>query len=253
MLRSGELSSKATKWRRPLMQQELSFDSGTAMYKRKLNLQCRSDGLELNNSEFKGTGRSQEQVDLQYRKNMGLPLEDQELLALILSYRVGLMAVLFCLKHEDVVLIADIATKHLLRLPDCTSWRQFLSGKTLSVLLAYVSTNCHACIRKAIPTVENCTSLTAPQLDLLDKVILGQEVVTSTELYKTQDPAGYICLTAMMWDIVEYKAKLWGTCLDPTNACPWSEMMQWLEMIPKIASIYGVKNPPAQVLKDGPA
>ncbi|KAF9943018.1 hypothetical protein BGZ67_008649 [Mortierella alpina] len=115
------------------------------------------------------------------------------------------------------------------------------------------STNCHACIRKAIPTVENCTSLTAPQLDLLDKVILGQEVVTSTELYRTQDPAGYSCLTAMMWDIVEYQAKLWGTCLDPTNSCPWSEMMQWLEMIPKIASIYGVKNPPAQVLKDGPA
>lgn len=106
------------------------------------------------------------------------------------------------------------------------------------------SPNCHACIRKAIPTVENCTTLTAPQLDLLDKVILGQEVVTSTELYRTQDPAGYSCLTAMMWDVVEYKAKLWGTCLDPTNSCPWSEMMQWLEMIPKIASIYGVKNPP---------
>ncbi|KAI1320922.1 hypothetical protein EDD11_009245 [Mortierella claussenii] len=129
---------------------------------------------------------------------------------------------------------------------------------TLSVLssLSFTSAQsdkCHACILKAIPTVANCTSLTATQLATLDKVILGETAGTTVSGYKTSDAAGFTCLTALMWDIVEYKAQLWGKCLDPTNGCPWPEMMQWLEMIPKIAAIYGSPNPPAQVLKDGPA
>ncbi|KAG0205002.1 hypothetical protein BGX28_003252 [Mortierella sp. GBA30] len=136
-----------------------------------------------------------------------------------------------------------------------------LSPLVLLVLLTFSttttvsaqSTNCHACILKAIPTVEKCTALTDTQLATIDKIILGQTVVPSVETYKTQDPTGFNCLNAMMWDIVEYKGKLWGKCLDPTSSCPWAEMMQWLEMIPKIASIYGAPNPPAQVLKNGPA
>ncbi|KAF9578754.1 hypothetical protein BGW38_005295 [Lunasporangiospora selenospora] len=101
-LRSGELASKATRWQRMLLQQELNHDSGSATYGRKLDLQCRSEELELNNSEFKVDGRSKEQIELH-------------------------------------VFVSDLATKHLLRLPDSTaSWKQFLSGSTLSVLLAYV-------------------------------------------------------------------------------------------------------------------
>ncbi|KAG0366669.1 hypothetical protein BGZ54_005045 [Gamsiella multidivaricata] len=128
-----------------------------------------------------------------------------------------------------------------------------LALSSSSTNVAAQSTNCHNCILKAIPTVGNCTSLSATQLQTLDKVILGQNAFSSISSYSTQDPTGFACLTALMWDIVEYKAKLWGTCLDPTNSCPWAEMMQWLEMIPKIAAIYGSPNPPAQVLQNAPA
>ncbi|KAF9898593.1 hypothetical protein EC991_010820, partial [Linnemannia zychae] len=149
-LRSGELASKATKWQRMLLQQELNHDSGSAAYGRKLDLQCRSEELELNNSEFKVDGRSKEQVELQYRKNLrvnqammlylrqqiGMRLEDLEVLALDVH---GVSAVLFSLQYHDNVFVSDLATKHLLRLPDSSaSWKQFLSGRTLSVLLAYV-------------------------------------------------------------------------------------------------------------------
>jgi hypothetical protein len=50
----------------------------------------------------------------------------------------GLLAVLFALKHNRDVLVSD-TTKHMLRLPDSiTSWKLFLRGNTLSVLLAYM-------------------------------------------------------------------------------------------------------------------
>ncbi|KAF9901636.1 hypothetical protein EC991_005823 [Linnemannia zychae] len=115
------------------------------------------------------------------------------------------------------------------------------------------STNCHACIRKAIPTVNNCTTLSTAQLDNLDKIIIGSTVYSQVDQFKTTDAAGFGCLTALMWDSVHYTGKLWSTCLDPVNSCPWAEMMQWLEMIPKLASIYGAPSPPAQVLVGAPA
>ncbi|KAF8928927.1 hypothetical protein BGZ58_009276 [Dissophora ornata] len=129
----------------------------------------------------------------------------------------------------------------------------FSSLSAITPAVSAQSTACHSCILSTIPTVANCTSLTATQLTTLDQVILGLNAFSSPDAYKTQDAAGFSCLTALMWDVVEYKAQLWGRCLDPTNSCPWSEMMQWLEMIPKIAAIYGAPYPPAQVLKDGPA
>ncbi|KAF9188541.1 hypothetical protein BGZ50_001263 [Haplosporangium sp. Z 11] len=124
---------------------------------------------------------------------------------------------------------------------------------TFSSTTSAQSDKCHACIRKAIPSVSACAALTPTQVDTLDKVITGQEAFSAVETYRTQDPSGYECLVALMWDIVEYKGQLWAKCLDPANSCPWAEMMQWLEIIPKIASIYGFKNPPAQVLKNAPA
>jgi len=60
------------------------------------------------------------------------------------------------------------------------------------------------------------------------------------------EPVVFHCLTAMMWDIVHYKATLWDKCLDPGVGCPWSEMMHYMEMIPKIASIYGASEPPVR-------
>ncbi|KAF9405069.1 hypothetical protein BGZ76_006697, partial [Entomortierella beljakovae] len=97
---------------------ELDHDTGTATYGRKLDLQCRSEELELNNSEFKANGRSKEQVELQYRKNLrvnqsmmlylkhhiGFELEDLEVLALDVH---GATAVLFSL-HTLSVLLAYV-------------------------------------------------------------------------------------------------------------------------------------------------
>ncbi|KAG0323781.1 hypothetical protein BGZ99_002493 [Dissophora globulifera] len=129
----------------------------------------------------------------------------------------------------------------------------FSSSSHTGAVVSAQSTNCHSCILKAIPTITNCTTLTTAQLNTLDQVILGQNAFSSPDSYKTQDATGFNCLTALMWDIVEYKAQLWGHCLDPTSSCPWTEMMQWLEMIPMIAAVYGSPSPPAQLLKDGPA
>ncbi|KAF9583984.1 hypothetical protein BGW38_007957 [Lunasporangiospora selenospora] len=111
---------------------------------------------------------------------------------------------------------------------------------------------CLSSIVSAIPSVQDCAGLSASQMTELNTIILGMKPTQPIESYKTRDPTGFKCLTAMMWDIVEYKGKLWGSCLDATK-CSWSEMMQWLEMIPKVAAVYGAPNPPAQVLKNGPA
>lgn len=127
-----------------------------------------------------------------------------------------------------------------------------LSPFLLLIILALTSTTtvtaqsdkCHACIRKAITTVPDCAGLTPTSLDTLDKIIIGSAIPGSTDTYKTSDPAGLKCLTALMWDSVQYKGKLWGGCLDPGTACPWAEMMQWMEIIPKVASIYGAGAPP---------
>ncbi|KAF9111946.1 Succinate--CoA ligase [GDP-forming] subunit beta, mitochondrial [Mortierella sp. AM989] len=115
------------------------------------------------------------------------------------------------------------------------------------------SENCLSCIKRAIPTVTNCEALSSAQYAVIEKLIHGANVHTSVEQYKVAEPVAYNCLVSLMWDIVHYKAKLWGTCLQPKTACPWPEMMHYMEMIPKVASIYGVKNPPSQVLVDGPA
>lgn len=78
------------------MQQEYDVDAGSATYGRKLDLQCRAEEHELNNSEFKVDGASEQQVEVQYRKNLrvnqammlylkeqiGMPLEESNVLAL---------------------------------------------------------------------------------------------------------------------------------------------------------------------------
>ncbi|KAI8600496.1 hypothetical protein EDD21DRAFT_377036 [Dissophora ornata] len=149
-LRSGELTSKATKWQRLLMEKEYDVDSGLATCGRKLDLQCRVGELELNNSEFKADAIPTSQVEIQYRKNLrvnqammlhikekiDMPLHDLDVLGLDVH---GLSAVMFSLKYSGDVFVSGLATRHMLRLPDSpASWRPFLRGNTLSVLLAYV-------------------------------------------------------------------------------------------------------------------
>ncbi|KAF8926146.1 hypothetical protein BGZ47_002888 [Haplosporangium gracile] len=173
-LRSGELTSKATRWQRLLMQQEYDVEAGSATYGRKLDLQCRAEEHELNNSEFKVDSASEQQVEVQYRKNLrvnqammlylkdqiGLPLEDSDVLALDVH---GLSAVLLALKYNGHVFVSDLATKHMLRLPDSTaSWKQFLRGNTLSVLLAYVNLHHHhTSTSDVMPTDANIGDLIA--------------------------------------------------------------------------------------------
>lgn len=54
---------------------------------------------------------------------------------------------LFALKYNGEVFVSDLATKHMLRLPDSiASWKLFLRGNTLSVLLAYVVRDFYACL-----------------------------------------------------------------------------------------------------------
>ncbi|KAG0044449.1 translation initiation factor eIF4A [Gryganskiella cystojenkinii] len=70
------------------------------------------------------------------KQNVGLQLEDVEVLALDV---LGVCAVLFSLQYHENAFVSDLATKHLLRLPDsAATWKLFLSGGTLGVLLAYV-------------------------------------------------------------------------------------------------------------------
>ncbi|KAF9335274.1 hypothetical protein BG006_000492 [Podila minutissima] len=113
------------------------------------------------------------------------------------------------------------------------------------------STKCYACIQKAILTVAGCTTLTPTQLTTVDSIIHGADKNPSG--FKTQDPASFNCLVGLMWDSIQYKGQLWGNCLNPDTACPWAEMMQYLEMIPRTAAVFGAPNPPAQVLLNGPA
>ncbi|KAF8954100.1 hypothetical protein BGZ46_003019, partial [Entomortierella lignicola] len=134
LLRFGELTSKATRWQHILLKEEYDLDPGTATYGRKLDLhvQCRFEEWEMNNSEFKTSAISDLQVAVQYRKNLrinqammlylhektGMPLEDIECLALDVH---GLTAVLFALKYNENVFVSDLATSHMLRLPDSPS------------------------------------------------------------------------------------------------------------------------------------
>ncbi|KAF9098574.1 hypothetical protein BGX23_005877 [Mortierella sp. AD031] len=113
--------------------------------------------------------------------------------------------------------------------------------------------NCYSCIQKTIPTIGNCTSFTPVQYTTIDKLIHGNELFNTTSDFRKGDPPAFQCVTALMWDVVHYKASFWSKCLEPAKACSWAEMMQYLEIIPKIASIYGVQNPPASILIDAPA
>ncbi|KAG9322691.1 hypothetical protein KVV02_008268 [Mortierella alpina] len=115
------------------------------------------------------------------------------------------------------------------------------------------SDTCHACITRSIPLVANCAALTPSSYKNLDEVIHGIEVYSTPYQYRDVDPDGFTCLNALMWDIVYYRATLWGSCLDPTAACSWVEMSHYLEMIPKIASIYGAKDGPPIDLIDPPS
>jgi hypothetical protein len=102
------------------------------------------------------------------------------------------------------------------------SWRRLLLLCLPIILLSYIpvitaqSTQCHGCILKAIPMVEICATLTSAQLATLDRVIHGGQAFTTPS-------AGFQCLVSLMWDVVHYKAKLWGHCLDSQSACPWTD------------------------------
>ncbi|KAG0256162.1 hypothetical protein BG011_004719 [Mortierella polycephala] len=108
--RSGELASQATRWQRLLMQSEYDIESRAAVYGRKVDLQCRVGDWELNNSEFKASSTSKEQVEVQYRKNIRI----NQAMILFLS----LVGVVFGLKFRDGVFMSDLAYQYMLRLPD---------------------------------------------------------------------------------------------------------------------------------------
>ncbi|KAF9923479.1 hypothetical protein FBU30_006486 [Linnemannia zychae] len=114
------------------------------------------------------------------------------------------------------------------------------------------SQNCHACILQTIPKVENCTTLSQTQHATLVRVIHGDELFNATSDFRNGDPASFQCLVSLMWNVVHYKDTLWSSCLEPSKRCVWAEMMQYLQIITKVASIYGMRTPPAAVLIDPP-
>ncbi|KAK3832838.1 MAG: hypothetical protein J3R72DRAFT_453719 [Linnemannia gamsii] len=136
---------------------------------------------------------------------------------------------------------------------------KFLAFAILSVLwvffafsVAAQSPNCYNCIQKNIPKIQNCTSLTPKQYATLEKVMYGVKLYETSSEYVLADPAGHSCLVSLMWDIVHYKAQLWSTCLDPVAVCSWNEMMLYMGLIPRIASVYGAQNVPAPQLIAAP-
>ncbi|KAF9908587.1 RNA helicase [Linnemannia zychae] len=106
--------------------------------------------------------------------------------------------------------------------------------------------------KKTIPKIQNCTSLTPKQYNMLEKVMYGVKLYETSSQYAIADPTGYSCLVSIMWDVVYYKAQLWSHCLDPVAVCSWNEMMLYMGLIPRIASVYGAQNVPAPQLIDGP-
>ncbi|KAF9438056.1 hypothetical protein BGZ76_009928, partial [Entomortierella beljakovae] len=106
------------------------------------------------------------------------------------------------------------------------------------------SDKCYSCIQGAIPKTTNCEALSAAQYEVIEKIIHGAKVYNSIGVLKAEEPISYNCLVSLMWDVVHYKANLWSTCLKPDTACSWPEMMHYLEMIPKVASVYGFESPP---------
>ncbi|KAK3844786.1 MAG: hypothetical protein J3R72DRAFT_56059 [Linnemannia gamsii] len=148
--RSGELTSKATRWQRRLMKMDYDVNPGKPTYGRKVDLQCTIDKFELNNSEFKVSGASPQQMQVQFRKNLrlnqsmvlyihgqiGMPLENLEVLALDVR---GLTGTIFSMKYLEDVFVSDLASSHALRLPEHGArWERFLEGHTLAVLLNYL-------------------------------------------------------------------------------------------------------------------
>jgi hypothetical protein len=106
------------------------------------------------------------------------------------------------------------------------------------------SPGCYTCIQNIIPKVQNCTSLSPKQYATLEKVMYGVKVYETSSVYATVDPAGHSCLVSLMWDVIHYKAQLWSHCLDPVVSCSWNEMMLYMGLIPRIASVYGAPNVP---------
>ncbi|KAF9155516.1 GTP-binding nuclear protein gsp1/Ran [Linnemannia schmuckeri] len=117
--------------------------------------------------------------------------------------------------------------------------------------VAAQSPGCYSCIQKNIPKVQNCTFLSPKQYATLEKVIYGVKLYETSSVYATVDPAGQNCLVSLMWDVVHYKAQLWSHCLDPMMYCSWNEMMLYMSLIPRIASIYGATDVPPIVV-NGP-
>ncbi|KAG0237273.1 hypothetical protein BGW41_000231 [Actinomortierella wolfii] len=87
-------------------------------------------------------------------------------------------------------------------------------------------------------------------MDRLDKIIHGMDKTYNT--FKTEDPAAMACLTAIMWDVVHYKAELWKGAFNPNTACTWTEMMQYFTIIPKVAAVFGTPTPAAYELVGAP-
>ncbi|KAF9561736.1 hypothetical protein EC968_005613 [Mortierella alpina] len=71
-LKSGEVASQSSRSQRALMKADFDINPGCPNYGRKVDLQCTVDKYEINNSELKAGGASDDRVKIQLRKNLRL-------------------------------------------------------------------------------------------------------------------------------------------------------------------------------------
>lgn len=177
----------------------------------------------------------------------------------LVSFPLLLVSSLLSPKHTSLLIISYIdfafSYSHRHLIPVITMRSTFaytlLVGTILRILwLCFTSSvtaqspDCYHYIQNITPKVLNCTSLSLKQYATLEKVMYGVKLYETSSVYTTVDPAGYSCLVSLMWDVVHYRAQLWSHCLDPVASCSWNEMMLYMGLIPRIASVYGASNVP---------
>ncbi|KAK3847568.1 MAG: hypothetical protein J3R72DRAFT_431672 [Linnemannia gamsii] len=123
---------------------------------------------------------------------------------------------------------------------------------TFSSFTTAQAPQCLTCIEQTIPKVQNCTTLSPTQHATIIKLIHGDELFNTTSDFRNGDPPAFECVVSLMWNVVHYKDTLWKSCLHPEKACVWAEMMAYLQIVTKVASIYGMRTPPPAILIDAP-
>ncbi|KAK3821012.1 MAG: hypothetical protein J3Q66DRAFT_398083 [Benniella sp.] len=127
----GEIPSRATKHQSTCLGLELNIEMSKGSGGKRLDLQCRAEDLEVNNSEFKRCGATQGKLEQQLPKNLLI----NHSMMLYLKEKID-----FPLDEYELQALDVHVTHHAPELPHCaTTWKHFLEGETITILWNYVS------------------------------------------------------------------------------------------------------------------